>query len=43
MRLVGAVKLGLPAINSGAEVTPESAEFRRCRVPIVEVRESSPG
>lgn len=42
VRLVGAVKLGLPAINPGAEVTPESAEFRLCRVPIVEASESSP-
>lgn len=42
-RLVGAVKLGLPAINPGSEVTPESAEFRLCLVPVVEASESSPG
>lgn len=32
----------LPVINPGAEVTPESAEFRLCPVPIVEASESFP-
>lgn len=32
----------LPVINPGAEVTPESAEFRLCPVPIVEASESLP-
>lgn len=42
-RLVGAAKMGLPATNPCAGVTPESAEFRLCRVPIVEASESPAG
>lgn len=38
----GASLRRLPAINPGAEVTPESAEFRLCPVPIVEASESLP-
>lgn len=38
----GASQRRLPVINPGAEVTPESAEFRLCPVPIVEASESFP-